>query len=84
MKNNKLMGARGLVTYYKKIIKEGRVSENGSTYKRMVELETRLNNKTGQANNYKKENDNVESLSWLKKVMNQLAHNQEAKWPNTK
>ena len=70
MKNNKLMGTRGLVTYYKKIIKEGRVSENGSTYKRMVELETRLNNKTGQANNYKKENDNVESLSWLKKVMN--------------
>ena len=70
MKNNKLMGARGLVKYYKKIIKEGRVSENGSTYKRMVELETRLNNKTGQANNYKKENDNVESLSWLKKVMN--------------
>lgn len=70
MKNNKLMGARGLVTYYKKIIKEGRVSENGSTYKRMVELETRLNNKTGQVNNYKKENDNVESLSWLKKVMN--------------
>ena len=70
MKNNKLMGARGLVKYYKKIIKEGRVSENGSTYKRMVELETRLNNKTGQANNYKKENDNVKSLSWLKKVMN--------------
>ena len=70
MKNNKLMGARGLVTYYKKIIKEGRVSENGSTYKRMVELETRLNNKTGQASNYKKENDNVKSLSWLKKVMN--------------
>ncbi len=64
------MGARGLVKYYKKIIKEGRVSENGSTYKRMVELETRLNNKTGQANNYKKENDNVESLSWLKNVMN--------------
>ena len=64
------MGARGLVKYYKKIIKEGRVSENGSTYKRMVELETRLNNKTGQANNYKNENDNVESLSWLKKVMN--------------
>ena len=70
MKNNKLMGARGLVKYYKKIIKEGRVSENGSTYKRMVELETRLNNKTGQASNYKKENDNVKSLSWLKKVMN--------------
>ena len=70
MKNNKLMVARGLVKYYKKIIKEGRVSENGSTYKRMVELETRLNNKTGQANNYKKENDNVESLSWLKNVMN--------------
>ena len=70
MKNNKLMGTRGLVKYYKKIIKEGRVSENGSTYKRMVELETRLNNKTGQANNYKKENDNVESLSWLKNVMN--------------
>ena len=70
MKNNKQMGARGLVKYYKKIIKEGRVSENGSTYKRMVELETRLNNKTGQANNYKKENDNVESLSWLKNVMN--------------
>ena len=70
MKTNKLMGARGLVTYYKKIIKEVRVSENGSTYKRMVELETRLNNKTGQANNYKKENDNVESLSWLKNVMN--------------
>ena len=36
------MGARGLVTYYKKIIKQGRVSPNGSTYKRMVELETRL------------------------------------------
>ena len=70
MKNNKLMGARGLVTYYKKIIKEGRVSENGSTYKRMVELETRLNNNTGRANEYKKENDNVKSLSWLKKVMN--------------
>ena len=70
MKNNKLMGARGLVKYYKKIIKEGRVSENGSTYKRMVELETRLNNKTGRANEYKKENDNVESLSWLKNVMN--------------
>ena len=70
MKTNKLMGARGLVTYYKKIIKEGRVSENGSTYKRMVELETRLNNKTWQASNYKKENDNVESLSWLKNVMN--------------
>ena len=70
MKNNKLMGARSLVTYYKKIIKEGRVSENGSTYKRMVELETRLNNKTGRANEYKKENDNVKSLSWLKKVMN--------------
>ena len=70
MKNNKLMGERSLVTYYKKIIKEGRVSENGSTYKRMVELETRLNNKTGRANEYKKENDNVKSLSWLKKVMN--------------
>ena len=64
------MGARSLVTYYKKIIKEGRVSENGSTYKRMVELETRLNNKTGRANEYKKENDNVKSLGWLKKVMN--------------
>ena len=69
MKNNKLMGTRGLVTYYKKIIKEGRVSENGSTYKRMVELETRLNNKTGRPYSYK-ENDNVKSLSWLKKVMN--------------
>lgn len=48
MKTNKLMGARGLVTYYKKIIKQGKVSPNGSTYKRMVELETRLNNKTGR------------------------------------
>ena len=63
------MGTRGLVTYYKKIIKEGRVSENGSTYKRMVELETRLNNKTGRPDSYK-ENDDVKSLSWLKKVMN--------------
>ena len=63
------MGTRGLVTYYKKIIKEGRVSENGSTYKRMVELETRLNNKTGQPDSYK-ENDNEKSLGWLKKVMN--------------
>ena len=63
------MGTRGLVTYYKKIIKEGRVSENGSTYKRMVELETRLNNKTGRPYSYK-ENDNVKSLGWLKKVMN--------------
>ena len=72
MKNNKLMGTRGLVTYYKKIIKEGRVSENGSTYKRMVELETRLNNKTGQASSYErdKKNDKLESLSWLNKVMN--------------
>ena len=72
MKNNKLMGARGLVKYYKKIIKEGRVSENGSTYKRMVELETRLNNKTGQASSYErdKKNDKLESLSWLNKVMN--------------
>ena len=69
MKNNKLMGTRGLVTYYKKIIKEGRVSENGSTYKRMVELETRLNNKTGRPDSYK-ENDNEKSLGWLKKVMN--------------
>ena len=69
MKNNKLMGARGLVTYYKKIIKEGRVLPNGSTYKRMVELETRLNNKTGRPYSYK-ENDNVKSLGWLKKVMN--------------
>ena len=69
MKNNKLMGARSLVTYYKKIIKEGRVLENGSTYKRMVELETRLNNKTGRPDSYK-ENDNVKSLDWLKKVMN--------------
>ena len=66
------MGARGLVKYYKKIIKEGRVSENGSTYKRMIELETRLNNKTGQASSFlrDKKNDNVESLGWLKKVMN--------------
>jgi hypothetical protein len=72
MKNNKLMGARGLVKYYKKIIKEGRVSENGSTYKRMIELETRLNNKTGQASSFLRpqKNDNVESLGWLKKVMN--------------
>ena len=72
MKNNKLMGTRGLVTYYKKIIKEGRVSENGSTYKRMVELETRLNNKTGQASSYEREkkNDKLESLRWLNKVMN--------------
>ena len=72
MKNNKLMGTRGLVTYYKKIIKEGRVSENGSTYKRMVELETRLNNKTGQASSYGryKKNDKLESLRWLNKVMN--------------
>jgi len=72
VKNNKLMGTRGLVTYYKKIIKEGRVSENGSTYKRMVELETRLNNKTGQASSYErdKKNDKLESLSWLNKVMN--------------
>jgi hypothetical protein len=72
MKNNKLMGTRGLVTYYKKIIKEGRVSENGSTYKRMVELETRLNNKTGQASSYErdKKNDKLESLRWLNKVMN--------------
>ena len=69
MKSNKLMGVRGLVTYYKKIIKEGRVSENGSTYKRMVELETRLNNKTGRPDSYK-ENDDVKSLGWLKKVMN--------------
>tara|TARA_Y100001973_G_scaffold55968_1_gene82761 strand:- start:88 stop:297 length:210 start_codon:yes stop_codon:yes gene_type:complete len=69
VKNNKLMGARSLVTYYKKIIKEGRVLENGSTYKRMVELETRLNNKTGRPDSYK-ENDNVKSLDWLKKVMN--------------
>ena len=66
------MGARGLVTYYKKIIKEGRVSPNGSTYKRMIELETRLNNKTGQASSFlrDKKNDNVKSLGWLKKVMN--------------
>ena len=72
MKNNKLMGAICLVKYYKKIIKEGRVSENGSTYKRMVELETRLNNKTGQASSFlrDKKNDNVESLGWLKNVMN--------------
>ena len=72
MKNNKLMGTRGLVTYYKKIIKEGRVSENGSTYKRMIELETRLNNKTGQASSFlrDKKNDKLESLSWLNKVMN--------------
>ena len=72
MKNNKLMGTRGLVTYYKKIIKEGRVSENGSTYKRMIELETRLNNKTGQASSYErdKKNDKLESLRWLNKVMN--------------
>jgi hypothetical protein len=72
MKNNKLMGARGLVKYYKKIIKEGRVSENGSTYKRMIELETRLNNKTGQASSFlrDKKNDKLESLSWLNKVMN--------------
>ena len=66
------MGTRGLVTYYKKIIKEGRVSENGSTYKRMIELETRLNNKTGQASSFlrDKKNDKLESLSWLNKVMN--------------
>ena len=72
MKNNKLMGTRGLVTYYKKIIKEGLVSENGSTYKRMIELETRLNNKTGQASSFlrDKKNDKLESLSWLNKVMN--------------
>jgi hypothetical protein len=69
VKNNKLMGARGLVTYYKKIIKEGRVLPNGSTYKRMVELETKLNNRTGRPYSYK-ENDNVKSLGWLKKVMN--------------
>ena len=72
MKTNKLMGARGLVTYYKKIIKQGRVSPNGSTYKRMIELETRLNNKTGQASSFlrDKKNDKLESLSWLNKVMN--------------
>tara|TARA_S200002703_G_scaffold151089_1_gene150041 strand:+ start:87 stop:305 length:219 start_codon:yes stop_codon:yes gene_type:complete len=72
MKNNKLMGTRGLVTYYKKIIKEGRVSENGSTYKRMVELETKLNNRTGQASSYEREkkNANGKSLGWLTKVMN--------------
>jgi hypothetical protein len=72
VKNNKLMGTRGLVTYYKKIIKEGRVSENGSTYKRMVELETKLNNRTGQASSFlrDKKNDKLESLSWLNKVMN--------------
>ena len=72
MKSNKLMGTRSLVTYYKKIIKEGRVSENGSTYKRMIELETRLNNKTGQASSYgrDKKNDKLESLRWLNKVMN--------------
>lgn len=72
MKNNKLMGTRGLVTYYKKIIKEGRVSKNGSTYKRMVELETKLNNRTGQASSYErdKKNDKLESLRWLNKVMN--------------
>ena len=66
------MGTRGLVTYYKKIIKEGRVSENGSTYKRMIELETRLNNKTGQASSFlrDKKNDKLKSLSWLNKVMN--------------
>ena len=50
-----------MVTYYKKIIKEGRVSPNGSTYKRMVELQTRLNNKTGRPDSYK-ENDNVKSF----------------------
>jgi hypothetical protein len=70
MAKNQQMGQRGLVKYYKKLLRNGVVSENGSTYKRMVELETRLNNKTGQANNYKEENDNVKSLSWLKKVMN--------------
>jgi hypothetical protein len=72
VKNNKLMGTRGLVTYYKKIIKEGRVSPNGSTYKRMVELETKLNNRTGQASSFlrDKKNDKLESLSWLNKVMN--------------
>ena len=66
------MGTRGLVTYYKKIIKEGRVSKNGSTYKRMIELETRLNNKTGQASSFlrDKKNDKLKSLSWLNKVMN--------------
>ena len=66
------MGARGLVTYYKKIIKEGRVSPNGSTYKRMVELETKLNNRTGQASSFlrDKKNDKLKSLSWLNKVMN--------------
>jgi len=72
MKNNKLMGTRGLVTYYKKIIKEGRVSKRGSTYKRMIELETKLNNRTGQASSYErdKKNDKLESLRWLNKVMN--------------
>ena len=66
------MGTRGLVTYYKKIIKEGRVSPNGSTYKRMVELETKLNNRTGQASSFlrDKKNDKLKSLSWLNKVMN--------------
>ena len=69
MAENQQMGQRALITYYKKLIKKKIVSEKGSTYKRMIELETRLNNKTGRPYSYK-ENDNVKSLGWLKKVMN--------------
>ncbi len=72
MAENQQMGQRALITYYKQLIKKKIVSEKGSTYKRMVELETRLNNKTGQASSYgrDKKNDKLESLRWLNKVMN--------------
>jgi hypothetical protein len=66
----KRLGPRGLIAFYKKLLKDNRITENGSCHKRLKELEARFNNRTGQASHYKKEYDKYISLDWLKKVMN--------------
>ena len=64
------LGPRGLIAFYKKLLKDNRITENGSCHKRLKELEARFNNRTGQASYYKKLDQLKTDLSWLKKVMN--------------
>tara|TARA_R100001129_G_scaffold184597_1_gene169922 strand:+ start:1543 stop:1761 length:219 start_codon:yes stop_codon:yes gene_type:complete len=66
----KRLGPRGLIAFYKQLLKEGRIKKHGSSHKRLVELETKFNNRTGQAVYYKKQDQIETDFDWLKKVMN--------------
>jgi len=68
--NPKRLGPKGLVSFYRQLLEKGRIRKNGSCHRRLNQLESRLNNETGQAEHYEKLDQLKTDLSWLKKVMN--------------